>query len=248
MAAILTIEGLKKSFDGVKAVHEFSLGLEQGQIISLIGPNGAGKTTLFNLIGGFITPDQGDIFFRGKRISGLSPFRVANLGITRLFQNLRLIYKVPVLENILLAFRSQKGEQLMQALFGNGLEERRNIAKTLYFLDLFGLREKADEVANDLSYGQQKLLALAVCLATGGDLFLLDEPLAGLHPDMIGKVKEIIKELKIQGKTVFFIEHHLEAAIGISDMVVVMDGGRKIAMDTPQGIYQDPRVIEAYLT
>lgn len=248
VADILTIEGLNKHFDGIKAVQDFSLVLEEGQIICLIGPNGAGKTTLLNLICGFLRPDNGEISYNGQRILGISPYRIANLGITRSFQNLRLIYQISVLENILLAFRDQKGESIWHALGGPSDGERRNREKAWSLLEFLDLRDKADDLAENLSYGQQKLLTLAVCLAGDGDLFLFDEPIAGLHPNKIAKILEVFAHLKTKGKTIFFIEHHLEAAMMVSDVVVVMDEGRKIAAAPPQIIREDPQVLQAYLT
>jgi ABC-type branched-subunit amino acid transport system ATPase component len=248
LANILTIESLNKHFDGIKAVQDFCLALEEGQIICLIGPNGAGKTTLFNLICGFIRPDSGGISFNGQRILGISPYRIANLGITRSFQNLRLIYQISVLDNILLAFRDQKGESIWHTLGGPSDGERRNREKARSLLKFLDLGDKADDLAENLSYGQQKMLTLAICLAGDGDLFLFDEPIAGLHPDKIAKIFEVFAGLKTQGKTIFFIEHHLEAAMKVSDVVVVMDEGRKITAAPPQIIREDPQVLKAYLT
>lgn len=247
---ILEIKDLAKYFDGIRAIDGLSLTLTQNKITSLIGPNGAGKTTLFNVITGFLKPDQGQVFYRGKNITELPSHRISTLGIVRTFQNLRLIKMLSVLDNILLAFRDQKGESLWGVMPGikNRGAERKNREKAIDILGFLGLADKANDLAEALSYGQQKLLTLACCLATGADLLLLDEPVAGLHPETIDKVLRIIRELSKQGKTIFFIEQHMGAVMDISDWVIVMDEGRKIAEGEPEIIKEDSRVIGAYLT
>jgi len=250
MAAILDISNLSRAFDGVKAVDELSFAVDEQQIVSLIGPNGAGKTTLFNLICGFLRADAGEVFLRGRRLDGVGPHRIARRGIGRTFQDLRLLRKVTVLENIMLAFQHQSGEGVFHALAGrkSRREEQRNLGKACDLLKFVGLEDKAGDLAEALSYGQQKLLTLACCLAMDAQLLLLDEPVAGIEPETSHRILDLLQELRGRGKTVLLIEHNLEAVRAISDFVVVMDEGRKIAEGTPEAVMQDPVVLDAYLT
>jgi branched-chain amino acid transport system ATP-binding protein len=246
--AILEIVGLSKSFNGINAVNEFSLSVKKGKIYSLIGPNGAGKTTVFNIINGFITPDEGQIFFNGQKLNGLSPYEIANRGIARTFQDLRLLHEFTVLENVLLAFPNQVGERFWGGLWGmDRKEESINRRKAMAILEFVGLPDKANDRAENLSYGQQKLLTIACALAMEAQLLLLDEPVAGIHPSMVEKILLLIKDLQDQGKTIFLIEHDLEVVMQISDWVVVMDEGKKIAEGGPSIIKGNPTVIEAYI-
>lgn len=250
MNPILEVRDIYKNFDGIKAVDGFSLSIEEGKIISLIGPNGAGKTTVFNIMTGFIEPEKGSIYYKGNPILGMPPYRIANLGIARTFQNLRVLEKLTVLENVLLAKKEQRGEKIWNAIWrskGQKKEEKENREKAMTLLEFVGLSDKANDLSEELSYGQQKLLTIACNLSAEPDLLLLDEPVAGLHPTMVSKMLSMIGDLSKKGKTIFLIEHNLEAVMEVSHSVVVMDEGRKIIEGDPQIIREDPEVIEAYL-
>jgi len=250
MNPILEVRDIYKNSDGIKAVDGFSLSIEGGKIISLIGPNGAGKTTVFNIITGFIEPERGSIYYKGNPILGMPPYRIANLGIARTFQNLRVLDKLTVLENVLLARKEQRGEKIWNAIWrskGQKKEENKNRERAMTLLKFVGLSGKGEDLAEELSYGQQKLLTIACNLSAEPDLLLLDEPVAGLHPTMISKMLSMIEDLSKKGKTIFLIEHNLEAVMEVSHSVIVMDEGRKIIEGDPQIIREDPEVIEAYL-
>lgn len=250
MSVVLDVQGLEKHFDGVWALADFSCSVRYGEILGLIGPNGAGKTTFFNVVSGFLTPDNGKISFRGMGISGLPPHRITNLGISRTFQNLRLIRQISVLDNVLLSFQNQPGEKLRNVFFNwrrSQEQENENRKEALAFLDEAGLTRKAADPAEELSYGQQKLLSLVCCLAAKPDVLLLDEPVAGIAPEMIDRILETIRGLPAKGKSVVLIEHNLDAVMQVCDRVIFMDAGAKVSEGTPDEVRNDPRVIEAYI-
>jgi len=246
----LELIDVSKSFDGLKAVDQVSIGLQKGKITALIGPNGAGKTTIFNLISGFIKPDSGQILYRGQNMVGLSPWEIASLGIGRLFQDVRVFSRLTVLDNVLVAFKGQKGEKVMVAILGRGKvlsEEARNKEKALELLRFVGLAEKASDLAENLSYGQQKLLSIARLLAAEADVLLLDEPTAGVNPAMIGQILKVARTLAEQGKTVVIIEHNMNVVVEVADWVYFMDDGQIVSFGLPKDVLGDPEVRRAYI-
>lgn len=249
---MLEIKNLYKNFDGVQAVWDFSLSLQPRRITSIIGPNGAGKTTVFNIVTGFFPPTSGRVAYRTKSVIGQAPWKIANLGISRTFQNLRLFHRLTALENVLLGKQNQNGERFLNALLmfsEKSAEHQANIEKAMSLLEFVGLADQKHELAENLSYGQQKLLTIACCLASDPELLLLDEPVSGVQPVMVEKIQSILKELVIrQGKTVFLIEHDIDFVLRISDTVVVMDDGKKIAEDLPSAIQNNAEILEAYLS
>jgi ABC-type branched-subunit amino acid transport system ATPase component len=242
-------QGLSKSFDGVHAVADLDLVFPSSEITSIIGPNGAGKTTLFNLLTGFLRPEAGQCFLGRHEITRLAPDRIARLGVARTFQDLRLILQEPALDNVMLARPHQRGETLIGALLRIGVakEEAQNRVKAMSLLRFVGLEDKTNDLAGELSYGQQKLLTLACCLATEARILLLDEPVAGVHPDMAEKILDLMRKLRDDGKLIVFIEHDISAVRDVADHVIVMDHGRVRAQGQPEQVLERPEIMEAYL-
>jgi ABC-type branched-subunit amino acid transport system ATPase component len=250
MEFVLHIDNIKKKFDGTVALDNFSLKVQGASITGIIGPNGAGKTTLFNVITGFLPPDSGSIQYNDQQLIGLPPYKIARHGIIRTFQQLRLITRLTVLDNILLAFQNQAGERLRNIFTFSGLikiQEQANRKKTQELLDSLGIRDKENALVEDLSYGQQKMVSLLCCLAAGAKLVLLDEPVAGVNPEIINIILEMIRKLPEQGVTVILIEHNMDAIMRVCDNLVFMDQGKKIVEGDPGMVRNDPAVIEAYL-
>lgn len=248
--ALLSVEGLSRSFDGVKAVAGLSFDILPGGITALIGPNGAGKTTVFNAMTGFLRPDAGHVRFGGKEITHKSPDAIARLGIGRTFQDCKTLAQLPVLDNVMLAFQDASNETLPVALLRTRAmlaSEREKSNRACGLLEEAGLLEKKDELAGDLSYGQRKLLELCRVQALKPQLLLLDEPMAGLFPAMIVKMMEMIRRLREVGMTVVFIEHNMNVVMELSDRVLVLNYGQLIADGTPEEVRAIPAVLDAYL-
>ncbi len=244
------IRNISKAFDGVKAVKEFSFNWDGYQIVGLIGPNGAGKTTLFNILTGFLRADSGQFMFGRENLLNLLPNKIVQKGIVRTFQDLRLLRQIKVVENILLYQQNQVGEDPFTAWIRGKKyqkDQEEKIAKTESILKFIGLWDKRNELAEALSYGQQKLLSLGCCLATGAEYLLLDEPFSGINPEMIDRIIGMLQDLAEQNKKILLIEHNIQAVRSVCDWLVVMDEGRKIAEGIPDEILQKQEIIEAYL-
>jgi branched-chain amino acid transport system permease protein len=247
--ALLEVKGISKSFGGLKAVDAFSMALEQGKVTALVGPNGCGKTTAFNLVTGFLKPDQGTIVFQGRDITHCPAYRLPHIGLVRSWQDVRNFYGLTVLDNVLIANQDQSGERLRRLFFTPWRvrqEEAQNLEKALYYLDKVGLLKKRLEVARNLSYAEQKLLAIARLLSTGAQVLLLDEPSSGVDPNWVKKLMGIIRNLAESGKTICIVEHNLEVVRGVSDTVYFMADGKKIAQGKAEDLMADPELGEIY--
>jgi branched-chain amino acid transport system ATP-binding protein len=247
---LLEVENLTKNFGGLPALADVSFLARRGRVTALIGPNGAGKTTLINCLTGVIQPDQGRIRFEGAEIAGLAAHRVTRLGITRTFQNLRIFPRLSVLDNVLCGLTVQAGASLVEALLrtpGLRHRERRLKLVALETLDAFGLADKADMPVGVLPYGDKKRVEMARAFVSQPVLTLLDEPVAGLNPDETAEVATLIRQMRLAGKTMILVEHDMELVMDISDHVVVLDGGSRIAQGTPDEVRHNPLVLEAYL-
>lgn len=247
--SVLHINGLVKSFDGLRVVDGLDLSIEPCKITGLIGPNGAGKTTLFNIINGYLSPDVGIIMYQDKDITPLPSWQRARLGIGRMFQDIRVFGKLTVLENLMVADKNSAGENPFTLFWNmNGIKKREKERQAMAerWLDFVGLADHRAMYAENLSYGQQKLLALARLLYGDFDLLLIDEPVSGVNPAMVGVILEKIRELTALGKTVIIVEHDMPAVKEIADMVHFMNAGKVLASGPPEEVLNDPEVREVY--
>jgi ABC-type branched-subunit amino acid transport system ATPase component len=250
MAMSLRCERLDKAFDGIHALAGVSIEFPGSGCVGIIGPNGAGKSTLLNALTGFVRPDSGSSFLDNDEITFLSPHEIVRRGIARTFQRVRLIERLSVLGNVMLAKPDQRGERLWNCLTRRGgvAEEAENFRMANELLEAVNLLDKASYPATDLSYGQQKLLGICCCLATGAQILLLDEPVAGIHPDMILRISQYIRGIADQGRLVVFVEHDIEMVRQTADFVIVMDAGRVIANGKPDEILNRREILEAYIS
>jgi neutral amino acid transport system ATP-binding protein len=250
MTDLLTANDLSKSFGGIRAVRNAKISVQRGSITGLIGPNGAGKTTLFNLISNFIRPDTGQIIFEGQPIEKLNPHQIAKQGCVRTFQVARVLSRLSVLENMLIATQQQTGENFLQVWLKSKQirqEEKNNKEKAMTILESVGLVEKADDYAGALSGGQRKLLEMARTLMTNPKLILLDEPAAGVNPTLIDRICEHILTWNKQGISFLIVEHNMDLIMSLCDRIWVFAEGTNLADGTPEDIQNNSAVLQAYL-
>jgi neutral amino acid transport system ATP-binding protein len=247
---LLAAGGLVKTFGGICAVDNAAIEVAQGSITGLIGPNGAGKTTLFNLLSNFIHPDKGRVVFDGEPIQQLQPHEIAQRGMIRTFQVARVLSRLSVMENLLLAAQHQTGENFWHTWWRQrqiSYEERQQRDRALAILESIGLAHMANEYAGALSGGQRKLLEMGRALMTNPKLILLDEPAAGVNPTLIQQICDRILTWNREGLTFLIIEHNMDVIMSLCDRVWVLAEGRNLAVGTPAEIQTNPQVLEAYL-
>lgn len=249
-AAALSLVNVTKRFGGLAAVCDVTLEVPDGSLTALIGPNGAGKTTLFNLVTNLFAPTAGDIYFYGTSLNGLSPGRIAGLGLIRTFQTARVFPGMTVLENVLVGghrhMRRHAVEQMLWLASARG-EEMKLTAKADALLGMTGLSRFRDDAATDLPMGAQKLLEVARALMARPRLLLLDEPAAGLNDSETGELASLLRAVRDSGVTVMVVEHNMSLVMGAADLVTVLDAGYLVASGSPQEIRRNARVIEAYV-
>ncbi len=253
---VLNVQNLTMDFGGIRALNEVNLDVCAGEIVALIGPNGAGKTTFFNCITGIYTPTHGDVLLASgnraaKRINGYKPNKVTELGMARTFQNIRLFPSMTVLENVMIGRHIRNRSSILGAVLHtrHTKEQERQVVEYSYqMLQLVGLADTANELADNLSYGEQRRLEIARAMATEPFLLLLDEPAAGMNPQETLQLEALINRIRQKkGIAILLIEHDMKMVMSVSDRVFVMEYGQRIATGTPSEVSQNPDVIKAYL-
>ena len=248
---VLEMQNVEKNFGGVRAIDNFSVKIEHGKIHGLIGPNGAGKTTIFNNITGIYKPDAGKIIFDGTDITGTAPHRVAQLGIGRTFQNIRLFANLSVIDNVIIASNLDATYNMPEAIFhSKKYREREKFLqeKAMGLLEVVGLQDKVNERASSLPYGHQRKLEIARAMALNPKLLLLDEPAAGMNAEESLELVSFVREIRDRFDiTILMIEHHMDVATNLCDYCTVLNFGKTIAVGTPAEVKSDPEVIKAYL-
>lgn len=250
MSVLLELEDVTIRFGGLIAVDHVSLCIEEGQVVALIGPNGAGKSTVFNVVTGIYPPTGGRVFFKGTDITTMKPYAITALGIARTFQNIRLFKNLSVIDNVRIGCHCRGRAGIFGALTrlaGVKGEEQVIIEKSLAVMDVVDLTAKREELAKNLSYGEQRRLEIARALAADPSLLLLDEPAAGMNPLEKQTLMQMLQRIRMMGVTILLVEHDMKFVMSISDRVDVLDYGQKIASGTPAEIQSDQAVIAAYL-
>ena len=249
--ALLEVKNIYKSFGGVKAIQNFSIEVNAGEIHGIIGPNGAGKTTIFNTISGVYTTDEGSVFLNGQDITKMEQYKITHLGMGRTFQNIRLFKGLTVEENVMCAFDPRSSYSILGGLLptpGRKREEKRGRELCKKYLDIVGMAEYLTEKPENLSYGMQRRIEIARALMCEPKILLLDEPAAGLNPTEVAELTELIQRIsKELGFGIMLIEHRLELVMSISHVIHVQNFGETIAVGTPEEVQHNPAVIEAYL-